>query len=135
MTRVRIGYFEDFKTSNTVLLEADAEGLRALAATFRSLAAGTVDGVALHDLPFAEVHHAVQLTATRSTRDRGARRAGGGHTFLWERTVDGWQAAAEKADVLALCEDGHHYLDADEDQVVIQVSRGEYGDEWWHTHG
>lgn len=135
MTNVRIGYFEDFKSSNTLLLEADAEGLRALAETFRLVAAGTLDGVTLHHLPFAEAHHGVQLTARRSTHDRGTRRADAGSVFLWERTGDGWQDAAEKLDMLAQYEEGHHYLDANEDEVVVQVSIGEYGDEWWLRHG
>ena len=135
MTSVRIGYFEDFKSNNTLLLEADAEGLRALAETLRSLATGILDCLAIHDLPFVEVHHKVQLTATLSTHDRGTRRVGAGNIFFWERTSDGWQDVAEKLDVLTQCEAGHHYLDADEDQVVVQVSRGEYGDDWWHTHG
>ena len=135
MTSVRIGYFEDFKSSNTLLLEADAEGLRGLAEAFRSLAAGTLDGLAFHDLPFVEVHHRVQLTATRSTHDRGTRRADAENVFLWERDAGGWQGAAEKLDGLTQFGKGHHYLDADEDQVVVQVSKGEYGDDWWHKHG
>jgi len=135
MTSVRIGYFEDFKSSNTLLLEADAKGLGALAEMFRSLAAGTLDHLTLHDLPFVEVHHGVQLTATRTTRDRGTRRDNAGHVFLWERSADGWQDAAEKLDVLTQREKGHHYLDADEDQVVVQVSKCEYGDDWWHAQG
>ena len=135
MTSVRIGYFEDFKSSNTLLLEGDADGLGALAEMLRSLAAGTLDGLALHDLPFVEIHHGVHLTATRSSHDRGTRRADAGNAFLWERTPGGWQDAAEKLDVLTQHEEGHHYLDADEDQVVVQVSKGEYGDDWWHTHG
>ena len=123
MTSVRIGYFEDFKSSDTLLLEADAEGLRALAETFRSLAAGTLDRLALHELPFVQVHHGVQLIATRSNHDRGTRRSDAGNAFLWERDADGWQDAAEKLDVLTQCEEGHHYLDADDDQVVVEMTR------------
>jgi len=133
--RIRIGYFEDFKSSDTLLLETDAEGLRTLAEMFRSLARGTLEGVAVHDLPFVEVHHGVQLTATRGASDLGIRRADVGNVFLWERTANGWEEAAEKVDVLAQHREGHHYLDTDEDQVVVQVSRGEYGDDWWHKHG
>jgi len=36
---------------------------------------------------------------------------------------------------LSQCEAGHHYPGADEDQVVVEVSKGEYGDDWWHAHG
>lgn len=135
MTSVRIGYFEDFKSSNTLLLEADADGLRALAETFRLLAAGTLTAVAFHELLFMEVHHGVDLVATRSTHDRGIRRADAENVFLWERTAEGWRDSAEKVDVLTQCAQGHHYLDADNDQVVVQLSRGEYGDGWWRTHG
>jgi hypothetical protein len=132
---VRIGYFEAFKSSNTLLLEADAEGCRALAEVFRRLAAGTVKEISLHDLPFIEVHHGVQLIARRGRHDRGTRRGGDQHVFWWERNADGWQDAADKLDVLTNCEEAHHYLDAQDDQVVVQVSKGEYGDGWWGTHG
>ena len=135
MTNVRIGYFEGFKSSNTLLLEADADGLRALSETFRSLAAGTLTAVALHELPFIEVHHGGGLVATRSARDRGIRRADVENVFLWERTAEGWQDSAEQVDVLTQCAHGHHYLDAEDDQVVVEVSRAEYGDGWWQTHG
>lgn len=135
MICVRIGYFEDFKSSNTLLLEADVEGLRALAKMFRSLAGGTLDNLALHKCPFVEVHRGVQLTATRAVRDLGARRVNAGNAFQWERTADGWKDAAEKIEVLAQYGEGHHYFDADEDEVVVQVSRDEYGDDWWRKHG
>jgi hypothetical protein len=135
VTTLRIGYFEDFKSSNTLLLEADADGLRALAQLFRSLAAGTLDTLGLHDLPFVEAHHGVLVTATRSARDLGARRGDAGPSFRWQRTEDGWRDAADKLDVLSQYAEGHHYLDGDEDEVVIQVSKGEYGDDWWRRHG
>jgi len=135
VTTLRIGYFKDFKSSNAILLEADTDGLRALAQLFRSLAAGTLDNVGLHDLPFVEAHHGVLVTATRSAHDRGARHADARPAFLWERTEDGWRDAADKLDVLSQHKEGHQYLDADEDEVVIQVSKGEYGDDWWREHG
>ena len=136
MNRVRLGYFDDFKSRDTLLMEADAEGLHGLAALFRSLAAGTLDALALHDLPFVEVHHGVQLTATWSSHDRGTRRCNTGNAFLWERTQLGWEDAADKLEVLTQGEHAcHHYLDAEEDEVVVEVSKSEYGDEWWLEHG
>jgi hypothetical protein len=44
-------------------------------------------------------------------------------------------SATAVRDALTQYGEGHHYLDADEDQVIVQVSRGEYGDDWWRTHG
>jgi hypothetical protein len=126
---------EGFKSSKTLLLEADADGLRALAETFRSLAAGTLTAVVPDELPFMEVHHGVDLLATRSTHDRGIRRADVENVFLWERTAEGWQDSAERVDALTKCAQGHHYLDGAEDQVIVQISKGEYGDEWWRRHG
>jgi hypothetical protein len=131
---IRIGYFEDFKSSKPLLLEADAEGIQSLAEAFRSLAAGTIANVVLHELPFVEIHHGVQLIATRGSQDRGTQRDAE-NVFSWERDAEGWQEAAEKLDALTQYGAGHHYLDADNDQVVVQVSKDEYGDGWWHTHG
>jgi len=136
MSKVRLGYFADFKSNDTLLMEADTEGLQSLAALFRSLAVGTRDSLALHDLPLFEIHHGVQLTAACGGHDRGTRRFGTANSFLWERTALGWEDVADKLDSQVQAERAcHHYLDAEKDEVVVQVSKGEYGDKWWLEHG
>lgn len=132
---VRPGYFEDFKSSDTILMEADAEGLQRLATVFRSLASGKVHALVLHELPFIETYHGVQLIASCSGQDHGTRRGDATNAFLWERSNLGWEYSAEKLDVLIPYTDGHHYLEAADDEVIVQVSKGEYGDAWWLKHG
>ena len=93
---VRLGYFEDFKSSDTLLMEAGAEGLQRLATVFRSLASGKVRALALHELPFIETYHSVQLIASCSSQVYGTRRGDAANTFLWERSNLGWEYSAEK---------------------------------------
>jgi len=132
MPRVHIGFFRDFKSSDTVLIEGDSNGLRLLADTFRRLAKN-VGPVAIHELPFVEVHHGIRIVATVSKRDDGA--SIHGLDVSWERSTDGWQDAADKLDALEMATAGHQYLDASSDQVTVEVSIGEYGDSWWTQNG
>ena len=125
MSGVHIGFFRDFKSSNTVLIEGDSNGLRLLADTFRHLAK-TVGPVAIHELPFVEVHHGIRIAATVSKRDNGA--SINGLDVSWERSADGWQDAADKLDALESATAGHQYLDTGSDQVTVMASIGEYGD-------
>ncbi len=134
MGHVHIGFFKDFKESDTLLIEGDSEGLRSLALAIRKLATSrNIEVVAIQDLPFVEVHHGLQVLAYRVSGDDGARFQHAG-VLAWRRSAAGWQQVADKID--ALCEPtaGHHYLD-DLSDVTVQASTGEYGAAWWLTHG
>src|SRR5262245_27161421 len=145
---VDLGYFEDFKSSDTLLIECDAEGLRLLAGVFRSLQSGASDGLKIEMLPFVQAHDGVCLTARRSCRERVARIEGPSSEFLWEATEAGWEDAADKVEALLEHEQGHQYLQVDDGRarrgpppnhsqlpLIVQVSRGEYGSDWWLRHG
>ncbi len=132
--RVHLGYFADFKSSDTILLEGDTDGLRLLTKVFHSLGTSE-DAVAIDTLPFVEVHQGVRLIATVGTRDVGARRGDSPMEFRWDRTRSSWQDAADMLSVLSGSLEGHQYLQATDDEVTVQVSLGEYGDNWWREHG
>jgi hypothetical protein len=134
VSRIHLGYFEQFKESHTLLMEGDAEGLRHLAERLRTLAIGFADHVQIDALSFVETHHGVRLTAKRARRDCVSRVSASSKDFTWEHTDAGWREAADKVDVLVGCAEGHQYLDA-EGQVVVEVSKGEYGSDWWTRHG
>jgi len=68
---VRLGYFEGFKSGNTLLLDGDREGLQQLDETLQQLASGGVEAVAIHSLPFVEAHHGVRLVSRVAPRDTG----------------------------------------------------------------
>ncbi len=63
MTRVRLGYFENFKGANTILLCGDGDGLQRLADLLRPLEDANAEPVNLHVLSFVQVYGGVSLTA------------------------------------------------------------------------
>ena len=131
---VHIGFFEDFKSSNTLLLDGDKEGLERLAQAIQELAKGEKETIAIHSLPFVEVHQGVRLFASSSAKDLGARQQSTSE-FEWKRTKSGWEETADKVHVVSQGPQCHHYLDAEKDEITVMVSSGEYGDKWWALHG
>ena len=137
MSRVDLGYFANFKRSDTLLMEGDADGLRELARVLRLLQSGRGSAAVIQvdALPFVQSHHGVRLTAKRSLRDLVTRAEASSHSFTWERTETGWQDAADKLEVLVRCSEGHHYFDTAQDELMVEVAKGEYGNDWWSRHG
>jgi hypothetical protein len=132
---VHLGYFENFKSTDTVLVEGDAEGLRHLVEVLRSLEGGSAAVVEIDALPFVKNNHGVRLSARRSHRDLVARVGPSSTEFTWERTETGWRDAADLVEGLLGHDAGHQYLDVADDQIVVEISKGEYGSEWWRRHG
>jgi len=60
MGQVRVGFFQDFTSSDTGLIDGDRDGLRSLSSALRQLAATGTTQVALHELSFVEIHHGSQ---------------------------------------------------------------------------
>jgi hypothetical protein len=73
MTRVRLGYFGNFKGADTILICGDAEGLQRLADLLRPLEDVNAEPVNLHLLPFVQVYGGVSLTAYPVDRELGVR--------------------------------------------------------------
>src|SRR6266704_3929942 len=69
VARVDLGYFDNFKSAGTLLIEADDEGLQHLGASLRSLQQGSVGSLAIEALPCVTAHHGVRLTAARGFRE------------------------------------------------------------------
>ena len=106
MARVDLGYFDNFKSAGTLLIEADYEGLQHLGASLRLL---------------------------RGLRESVTRCGTASNEFRWQRTGLGWQDAAERIEALIAYPDGHQYFEGP--QIVVQVSKGGYGADWWSRHG
>ncbi|MFN2427513.1 MAG: hypothetical protein ABR587_13815 [Candidatus Binatia bacterium] len=136
MATLHLGYFADLASRDTILMEADVMGLREMREIFQALASGRIRRLVLHRLPFVRAHAAIELRALCSNHDRGARRDDAGNAFLWERSSAGWRNAAEQLAQLADApQAGHQYLDAEQNDVAVTVSKGEYGEKWWAQHG
>lgn len=131
---VHVALFADFKSSDTLLLEGDVGGLALLVTALRSLGSGHFP-VDFETLPFLEMHHGLRLHATTGSRDIGIRRGHAPNELQWELTRSGWNDAADLVEVLCGRGPGHQYLEAANDELVVQVSTGEYGEQWWREHG
>lgn len=132
---VRIGYFENFKGADTILVCGDGDGLQRLAGILRLLEDPTAEPVNLHRLPFVEVHGGVSLIACPVDRELGVRRTGSEFCFEWHHSQEGWLESAEKIEVVAQGSGGHNYLGAvPAGDAVVMVSKAEYDEAWWGKH-
>src|SRR6476646_119994 len=133
MAQVRAGFFRNFKSSDTLLLEGDNDGLSLLVKVFRTLAAPTTVPIALRDLPFIDIRHGFQVLMSCSQHDLGAnfRTAS---VIVWARSADGWEEVANKVAVLDEHHPGHQFVD-DLSNITVMISAGEYGDTWWQQQG
>ena len=132
MASIRVGFFEDFKGADTLLLDVDHEGLKALIAWLRT-ATSSDRKTAINHCPGTVVQSGLHVDLSRVPNDRGLVRTVG-REFVWQRSEEGW---AEVIDKLAAMESGacHQYLEGPSDDVQVMASIGEYGDSWWRRHG
>jgi hypothetical protein len=132
MASIRVGFFEDFKGADTLLLDVDREGLKALIAWLQT-ATSSGRGIAISHCPGALVQSGLRVNLSRASADRGLVRTAGTE-FEWQRSEEGW---AEVLDKLAAMDigAGHQYLEGPSDNVQVMASIGEYGDSWWRRHG
>lgn len=136
MGRLCIGYFENLKGGDTILVCGDGEGLKRLADHLRTLEDASAEPVNLHLLPFVEVHGEISLIAYPVDRELGVRRIGSAFCFEWHHSEEGWLESAEKIDVVARGSGGHNYLGAvPAGDAVVMVSKGEYDEAWWKKYG
>jgi hypothetical protein len=130
---IRVGFFEDFKSADTLLIDVDVEGLRALTAWLQTAAASSAWMIALDDCPGVVVQSGLSVVLSCAPTHRGLVRTAD-TAFVWQRSEEGW---ADVIDKLAAMDKGacHQYLEGPTDDVRVMASIGEYGESWWHGHG
>jgi len=128
MRSIRVGFFEDFKGADTLLIDVDAEGLRGLIAWLRDVMSSD-RRVLLSACPGATLQSTLRVDVFRSPDDIGLVRAAEG-TLVWQRSEDGWTDVVEKLTAMETGA-GHQYLDGPRDDMQVMASIGEYGDDWW----
>lgn len=127
---IRIAFFEDFKSADTLLIDVDRDGLHALIAWLRD-AMESGQRATISDCPGSVVQEGLHIELLRSRDDIGILRTAEG-TFVWQRSEDGW---ADIVELLAAMKSGagHQYLDGPRDEIQAMASIGEYGIEWWNS--
>ena len=130
MAFIRVGFFEDFKSADTLLIDVDRDGLHSLIAWLRG-AISSDQKTTISDCPGSVVQAGLRVELLRGRDDTGILRTAEG-AFVWQRSEDGWTDILE---LLAAMEAGacHQYLDGPRDGVQVMASIGEYGDGWWNT--
>lgn len=131
MAFIRVGFFEDFKSADTLLIDLDHQGLHMLIAWLHVI---TPSGLktTISNCPQSVVQSGLQVELLRAMDDLGIVRTAATE-FVWKRSEEGW---GEVIDKLAAMETGacHQYLDGPRDAVQIMASIGEYGEAWWRHH-
>ena len=125
---IRVGFFENFKGADTLLIDVNAQGLRDLVAWVREVIASS-QGMSLSSCSDVSLRLGIHVEAVCAPDDAGLVRTAD-KDFVWQHSMDGWTDIADK---LAAMQAGHchQYLDGSRDGVQIVVSIGEYGDNWW----
>ncbi|MFN0315074.1 MAG: hypothetical protein ACKVQA_08555 [Burkholderiales bacterium] len=125
---LRLGFFEDFKGADTVLLSGSVLGIRNLVGRIRAFAASSEQELPIHEFAAVSAHQPAKLFVVRTPRTSGG---AGNASFAWvcppleiEDVLGMLSAIAERGL-------GHHYFDLLASEVQLIVSVGEYDDPWW----
>ena len=94
MTFIRVGFFENFKSADTLLLDVDHEGLKALIAWLQT-ATSSGRETAISQCPGALVQSGLRVNLSRASADRGLVRTAGTE-FVWQRSEEGWAEVLDK---------------------------------------
>jgi hypothetical protein len=126
------GILRGLQGDDTLLIDVDAEGLRALIAWLRDVMTSDRK-VLLSACSGVTLQAGLRVEVFRSRDDAGLLRTAE-TTFVWQRSEDGWTDIVE---LLAPMETGacHQYLGGPRDDVQVMASFGEYGDQWWNRYG
>lgn len=130
MAFIRVGFFENFKSADTLLIDVDRDGLHVLIAWLQE-AISSRQKTTINDCPGAVVEAGLHVELRRNRDDTGIVRTAEG-TFVWLRSEDGWTDIVELLGGLKAGA-GHQYLDGPRDGVQVMASIGEYGEAWWRA--
>jgi hypothetical protein len=132
MAWIRIGRFDDFKGSDTLLIDWDRAGLGTLIELIRSVATAPTS-LDIGRRSGGIAYGGLILFAENSLSDPGLV-AASGHEFRWRRSPEGWEDVVDRLLALQAEADGHQYFDGVAGTPQLMISIGEYGEEWWANH-
>ena|SRR5437899_2936164 len=130
---IRIGRFDDFKGSNTLLIDADFASLHRLTEQITNVARSE-ETFRLDQDPDVVVLGAMSVVVESSPEDVGLISTND-RDFVWRRSPAAWAEVADK--LRRMQRSGHpchQYLDGPADRLQVLATFGEYGEEWWNRH-
>jgi hypothetical protein len=128
MTKLRLGFFREFKGGDIVLLDGEPESFKHLSALLGEFAASTEPRLSIHSVSAVSLRHPVQLFASRTCHNVGAQ-------FCWLCSAAEISTVQGMLESLSGCGTGHQYFNLIGSSTQLMVSVGEYGESWWGRHG
>lgn len=129
---IRIGFFENFKGADSVLIEADIYGLLELEDVLLNLAMNK-KVCKTQDLKLLDSKHGLNIQMTPGNKNNGLKKSV--DTYEWTLTPEKWNDLREMTTVLIKDNaGGHQYLDLDTspfDDLQVVLSFDEYGIDFW----
>jgi hypothetical protein len=135
---IRIGFFDDFKGYDTVLISVDIHGLLEMEAAFMQLSQG-LSLFEFSTLKYLDKKYSVDIKAFIGERNDGLGQIGKGK-FEWGLTKDKWNQFREMLTALySIGIAGHQYLDSESGDIAIDslqvvLSFNEYPLSFWEEH-
>jgi hypothetical protein len=132
-----LGYFENFKGVDAILISGSRDALNELAHRLRSLEDDNAEPLGVHALPFAKARRGLELTAYPVDVEHGIRRVVSTDVkprFAWHHSGEGWLEAADKIASVA-GQGGHCYLEGIGAEDAVVIVSDEYDDDWWRHQG
>jgi hypothetical protein len=125
---LRLGFFPDFKGSDSVLLAADTDGVRALLDAIGSASANLRDSVPVHDIAQVSVKYPAMLYVAGIPK---AILSAAAHAFYLDVSGSARLNVEGLLEPLLTATSGHQYFDLMPKHHTLVVSVGEYDSSWW----
>ena len=109
MTIVNIGFFENFKSNDTLLIDGDQKGLELLAESLLPITSEKYIIIPIHSLHFVKSHRDIKLLA-KSTHDTNGRILHQNNVFQWEETISRWKEIIKLLLTLSQSRHSHNYI-------------------------
>lgn len=131
-----IGYFDDFKGADSILISADIHGLVELEDIFLKLSSG-LKNYDFSELTLLDKKYRIDLKAFNETDNIGLKRIEK-DKFEWRLSKDKWgEFRAKLTAMYRLGNGGHHYLDSDSkanNDFQVVFSWNEYPLDFWEKY-
>ena len=129
---IRIGFFNDFKGEDSILISADIYGLLELEKIFNQLSKKSTE-FELSNTKFIDPEFNIGIKMSSTDLNSGLKQVNG--NYVWNLTKNKWSEIRDQASGLYKNgTNGHHYLDSESeinDDLQIVLSLNEYDMGFW----
>jgi len=128
---LRLGFFENFKGTDSVLLAGSSHDIALLSASLNGFVASQESVLPIHSLASVAPNHSVELFAQRAPSSPQCQPL----QFHWLCSPNEYANVQGKLEALATSAHGHQYFELIGSPAQLVVSVGEYGASWWQAQG